>query len=334
MEAASQTAQLPDRGLGSLDVRRILPFAGLLALIAVGAYFAVESPLFLRWSNISNIIVQGAVVAIAAYGLTLVLIVGGGNIVTGGIDVSVGAVTGLSASLIAVCVAAGWPLGLAVLAGLGCAAAIGAINAIGAVIGLSALIVTLATMNIAAGVDTLLTDEAAVRLDHPVIEWIASSEVAGVPVIAAILALVTLLFYLAVHKTRIGLRAHAVGGNRISAHLAGIPIKRYVACAYLACALTAGLAGLLLVARIHGSSPGAGSILLLDIALASFISAIFSRHLVPNIPGTLLGAMFGALLTNGFTLTNVPTYWVTTVKGAVVLLVVGVAALASRQKDR
>jgi ribose transport system permease protein len=316
-----------------LDFRRLLPFAGVAALLVVSAYFSIRSADFLTWGNLSNITVQAAVVAVAAYGLTAVLIVGGGNIVTGGIDVSIGAVVGMSASIAAVALQGGDATWIAVALALGICAGFGLVNAIGAAVGLSPLIVTLATMYIAMGVDSLETGNATITTANSVANWVGSGKIAGVPVLTWILVLTTAAFYVVVHRTRIGLRAYAIGGNRAAAHVAGIPVRRYLACAYLVSSITGGFAGLLLLARIHGTIPGAGTDELLDIALASFISAIFSRRLVPNIGGTLAGALFGAILTNGFTLTNVPTYWVEVVKGALVLSVVATAALARRRSQ-
>jgi ribose transport system permease protein len=329
--ADAAAAARPSTSFGRAQT--LLPYAAALTIVAVAAYFAVESSLFLTWDNLQNIVVQSAVIAVAAYGLTVVLIVGGGSIVTGGIDISIGAVLGLAASVAALVIDAGSGELVGALAALAVCVAIGMVNGFGAIAGLPPLIVTLAMLNIATGVELLLTDSKTVSISSPAANWLSDGSLLGVPALAWVLAAVTLVFYVVVHRTRTGLRAHAVGGNRLGAHLAGINVRRYVWAAYVVASATAGLAGLLLLARIHGSTPGAGSVLLLDVALASFISTVFSRRLLPNIGGTLLGALFAGLLTNGFTLTNVPTYWVVTVKGALVLAVVAVAAQAGRGRE-
>jgi ribose transport system permease protein len=326
MATAEATAPIRE---SSGRLRAMLPYAAALAIVAVAGYFSLASSLFLTKSNLEHIVVQSAVIAVAAYGLTVVLIVGGGSIVTGGIDISVGAVLGLAASIAALLIDDGRSELLALAAVLAACSVFGIVNGFCAAVGLPPLIVTLATLNVATGVELLLTDSKTVSISSPTAEWLSDGSILGIPALAWVLAVITLVFYVVVHRTRTGLRAHAVGGNRVGAHLAGINVRRYMWAAYVVASATAGLAGLLLLARIHGSTPGAGGVLLLDIALASFISTVFSRRLLPNIGGTLLGALFAGLLTNGFTLTNVPTYWVVTVKGALVLAVVAVAALAA-----
>ena len=77
---------------------------------------------------------------------------------------------------------------------------------------------------------------------------------------------------------------------------------------------------------------GIGPLMLLDILLAAYVSAMFSRRWVINIPGVLLGAVFVGALTNCFTLTNIPTYWVLAVKGGLILIVVAATSL-QRQRE-
>jgi ribose transport system permease protein len=330
--AAADTTVAIERSERSGRWRALLPYGAGLAIVAVAAYFAVASPLFLTKGNLQNIVVQSTVVAVAAYGLTVVLIVGGGSIINGGIDISVGAVLGLASAVAALLIDGGHSEVVAAAAALGVCAVVGIVNGLGAVSGLPALIVTLGTLNIVTGFELLLSDSKTVGIASPASKWLADGTLLGVPPLAVVLLAISAGFYVAIHHTRVGMRAYAVGGNRAAAHLAGIGVKRYVFGAYAVAAVTAGVAGLLLLARIHASQPGAGGVLLLDIALASFISSIFSRRLLPNIGGTLVGALFAGLLTNGFTLTNVPTYWVSTVKGALVLGVVAAAALVSRRR--
>ena len=86
-----------------------------------------------------------------------------------------------------------------------------------------------------------------------------------------------------------------------------------------------------MLARLSGSVRGIGDIMLLDILLASYVSAMFSRRWVVNIPGTLIGALLVAALTNGFTLVNIPGYWVLAVKGALILFVVSATSLSKKR---
>jgi len=309
----------------------LLPYSGMAVVVLVAVWFATQSPVFLRASNIENIVVQGTVVAVAAFGLTVVLIGGGiQDVVEGGIDLSIGAVIGLTGAVAAV-LAATTSQGLAVLAAIGAGLVVGMANATAIGLGIRPLLATLAMMGIVGSVDLIITDNENQPVQGGIFDWLSEGSLLGLHPFIVILLVSALVFGIGVHRTRVGLRLHAVGGNRLAAQLAGLPVRRYVAATYLISGTIAGVAGVLLVSRLHGSTPGSGAILLLDVILASFLSTIFSRKLAPNIPGTLVGALFAAMLTNGFTLTNVPTYWIATVKGVLIIAVVGIAALNQRE---
>ncbi|MEU2613172.1 ABC transporter permease [Micromonospora sp. NPDC007271] len=310
---------------------RLLPFTGVLAVIVEIFVFAVNAPTFLSAGNLLNVVVQGSVVAVAAFGLTTVVIIGGDDVIRGGIDLSVGAAASLVGTIVAVgSVHRG--IGTALLLGLAAAVAIGLANALSVALGIRPLLATLAVSSIASSVDLLVSNNSQTTLNDPFFVWMRDAKPLGIPVPVFVVAVVFAVIWFVLGFTKAGVRAYAVGGNPLAARVAGIRVNRYIIVSYVVSGLTAGVAGMLLIARLSSSSPGAGSSILLDVILASLMSLIFSRRLVVNVPGTLVGALFVAALSNGFTLINIPTYWVSGVKGVLILAVVAISALGNTQR--
>jgi ribose transport system permease protein len=329
--SAATADRTGSRRVQQFNLRALLPFTGLIAVMVEVVFFSTQAPGFLTSSNLLNIFVQGAVVAVGAFGLAVVVIGGGDDVVTGGIDLSIGATIGLSGTTAALVLRGGSPVLLALAAALGVAVLVGTINAGAIALGIRPLLATLAMMGIATSADLLVSNNLQIPVKNGFFVWLRAGRPLGVPAPVVVLVVLFLLTWVVVGFTKIGVRLYATGGNPIAAQVAGIKIRRYVAVTYLFSGFCAGVAGVLLTARSSGSTPGAGSPLLLDIILAAFISVIFSRRLVVNILGTFVGGIFVAALTNGFTLINVPTFWVSGVKGALILLVVAVSALRGRK---
>jgi ribose transport system permease protein len=106
-------------------------------------------------------------------------------------------------------------------------------------------------------------------------------------------------------------------------------VQAYLAGTYIGAGLLAALAAIVQAARLSGSSPGSGDILL-SVVLTSLMSVVFSRRLLPSIGGTLLSVLFIGCLINGFQLLNVSSYWVNGVQGVLILFVVAVRSLSTR----
>jgi ribose transport system permease protein len=96
----------------------------------------------------------------------------------------------------------------------------------------------------------------------------------------------------------------------------------------------AWISAILVISRLSGSTRGIGALMLLDILLATYVSAMFSTKWSVNIPGAFLGAVFVGILTNGFTMINVPTYWTFGIKGLLVLLVVSATSFQQKRSAK
>lgn len=301
-----------------------------LAVAVVLAYFGVAARGFLSLSNLVNVVEQSAVLSVLAFGMTVVVIAGGTNVISGGIDLSIAANMGVSAAVFATTINGGFSDATAVVLTLGTGLLIGGLNAF-AVIGLGVLplLATLAVMNICIGAELVLTQNTVVTATSPLISAIASGSPLGVSVYAWFLIVATAVFTVFVQYTRWGLRLYAVGTHREAALAAGLSATKYEMASYLVAGLCGSLAALLSVAMLSGSSPGANDNLL-PVIVAALMGVVFSRRMVPTIGGTLLSVLFIRFLANGFQLINVSSYWVNGVQGLLILAVVSMTSLTKR----
>ena len=201
-----------------------------------------------------------------------------------------------------------------------------------AVIGIIPLLATLAMWRVVEGVEMLITNNVNVPVTSDFISWIADGRILFLPVPVVILLVSFAGFYLLIERTPLGYQVRATGGNADAAIQSGINVRRYTILTYVLASLAVAIASVIIIGRVSGSVRGIGPLMLLDILLAAYVSAMFSRRWVINIPGVLLGADFVRALTNGLTLPNIPTYWVPAEKGGLILIVVA-ATTQQRQRE-
>ncbi|GAA0959016.1 ABC transporter permease [Frigoribacterium faeni] len=313
---------------------RWISLLGWSVVLAEFVVLAVVSPSFATTGNAATILSQAAVYAIAGFGLAIVVITGGDDVVRGGIDLSSGAVVAVSGVVAALVAATGAGALPAIAAALAVSAGFGALNATVVVLGVSPLLVTLASGGIVTSVVYLATGNVKVPLDDAVFRWLRDGTVGGVPAPVLVLTVTAVVVGLAVGRTSWGVRSYAVGENPTAAAVTGVAVWRYVAGSYVLSALLAGVAGILLASRLAAAVPDVGEQILLDIVLTAYMSVVFSRRLVVTIGGTLVAAVFVAALSNGFTLLGVGSQWVGVVKGVLILAVLALAAVRERGVTR
>ena len=321
----------PAGGFGESARGFLLRTGSLASFALLVVFFTIESPFFLSLQNLGLVLEQSAVLAVLAFGMTIVVIGGGANVVTGGVDLSLAGNLGLGAAVYATALRAGAPDAIAVALTLATGLALGLLNAL-SVVGLriTPLLATLAAMNIAAGLELVLTENTAVPANSPLLDAIVDIGPFGVPVLGYILLVVSALLILLVEHTPVGLRLYAVGGHPEAARAAGLPVGAYVAGSYAASGLLGGFGAILYVAFLSGSTTGSGE-MLLSIVVTAFLGVVFSRRLVPTISGALLSALFIGVLIDGFQLLHLSSYWVSGVQGALIVLVV--AATTSQRRE-
>lgn len=305
----------------------LLLFAVLLTALAIG------SPTMVSAQNITSALIQASPIAIVAIGLSLVVIGGGDDVVVGGIDLSIPAGAALATAIISDQLTnRDASFIYAVALGILAAITVGAVNAfLVTVVGLTPILTTLATYASVVGIVRTLTANRRINVEDPTILWIRDSDLGGVPVPVLMMLLVFLGFGFLVHRTAYGMKLQTVGGSVDAALSVGLKPRPYVASSFIWAGFAAGIAGILLVARGSGMSPGIDERLLVDMVLATFVGAAFSARNVVTVLGAMLGAVLVAFMSTGLILNRVDNSWVDGWKGLLILLVVIAAALQTRR---
>jgi len=324
-------AEPPPRPAGNIAAAA-LRFGSLIAFAAILIVFSLTAPYFLSIGNIGNVLGQSAISGVLAIGLTIVLIAGGSNVVTGGIDLSLAANMGLSAAVYASLTQLGYGDATAIAAAILTGALIGTVNAIAVVYaGIVPLLATLAVMNVVAGLELVLTGNTVLPASTPFLSALSASDPFGIPVLAYVLLGFTAIATAIVQYTPLGLRLYAVGEFPDAARAAGLPLRRLLSGAFVASGVSGGIAGILSVSYLSGSTTGAGE-MLLPVVVTALLGSIFSRRLVPTVTGTLLSALLVGFLVNGFQLLNISSTLVSGVQGVLILIVVSATTLLRRQE--
>jgi ribose/xylose/arabinose/galactoside ABC-type transport system permease subunit len=298
-----------------------LPGFVVLALIV---FFSVETPSFATIRNVTALSSQAASLLIACLGSTFVVMMGS-------IDLSVGAIVILTGA-IGVRIMNSYGLGLSILpiaALIG--GALGLLNGIVYVRGrIQSFVVTLGSLSIFTGVGLNLLDGRAVEFTNEDFGDVAIGQVLPhVPNIALWAVGAWLVVVFVSQRTRFGRYMYLIGGGETVARTAGVPVDRFKVYAFGLSGLMAGLAAILLVARLGSAGPSLGSDLLLDTMAAIVVGGTSLAGGVGGPQRTLIGVLIIAILDNGLNLMGVSEYTQMIVKGAVVI----VAVLVSRESS-
>lgn len=271
---------------------------------------------FLSWENLSNIGRQVSINAIIASGMTLVII-------TGGIDLSVGAVMTLSMTVAAGAMLAGIPVAGAVGLGLGTGMLFGAFNGVLiAYARLPAIIVTLATMEIPRGLALLYTGGYPQSGLPASFSALGQGGLAGIPAPTLIMLAVVATGAVLLQFTVAGRYFYAIGGNEEAARLSGVAVARYRLLAYMLSGATAAVAGIVLSSRLMSGQPNAGLGYELDAIAAVVLGGASILGGRGSIVGTLIGALTLGVLNNGLNLMGVSPYMQKVFKGVIILLAI------------
>jgi ribose transport system permease protein len=300
------------------------PLWGLVILCIV---MTILSPYFLTFNNLFNVGTQIAVIAILALGQTFV-------IVSGGIDLSVGSVLGLAGIVFGWATAvANLPLPLALALGVGAGASAGLINGLLITLGnLPPFIATLAMLSAARGLALVISGGVPLNpIPGPILS-LGSGDLFGFVPLPVILMLVMWAITVGILlSTYAGRAMYAIGGNEEASRLSGINVSRQKLLIYTLSGLFAGIAGILLTARLASAQPQAGFTFELDAIAAVVIGGASLSGGVGSASGTLIGALILGVLRNGLNLLNVSAFWQQVVIGAVIALAVMTDTLRRRK---
>lgn len=296
-----------------------------LVFIAMLIVASILSPAFLSKTNLINVVRQMSVVGLIALGVT-------GVIVSAGIDLSSGSVVGLSAVVAAsLSQLPGYsaafykglqvPLFVAILAACGVGALVGLINgSLVAKTRIPPFIATLGTLTAIRGAALLYTSGRPISDLTDGYNFIGQGDLFGVPVPILLLVLMALVTHVLYSQTKFGKYVYAIGGNEQAARVSGINVGKYKMLMYVYAGFLAGLAGLVVSARIGSGQPGLGQGYELDAIAAAVIGgASLSAGGIGTVAGTIVGALIIGVLNNILDLTNVSAYWQQIIKGCIIV---------------
>ncbi len=300
-----------------------IPLFTLLALCVVTTMLTDR---FLSPINLNNILVQSSIMAVIAMGMTFV-------IVGGGFDLSVGSTAALSACVAAMVML---KMGIAagVIAGIMAGAFVGLVNGVTiAYLKVNPFITTLGTMVLFRGVVFLITGGQPVEgpegLPSSFVGF-GSARFLGIHALVWVPIILLAVLSWVMHATPYGRHIYATGGGREAAYLSGIPVARITASTYVICGALAGVAGVMLAARLQSGQPTAGEFYELT-AIAAVVLGGAALH---GGEGTLYKSVIGVfimiILGNSLNLLNVDSYWQRVAVGAVIIAAAAADSLRSK----
>ena len=244
-------------------------------------------------------------------------------ILTGGIDLSVGSVLGLSGGVVALLLASGAPVPLAILAGLVTGLLVGLINGLlVSRLKLPPFIATLGMLGIARGVVLLLTGARTIAPLPDAFNIIANGSILGLPSLFWILILVAIIAAFVLGRMIFGRYVYAVGSNAESSRLSGVPVNAVLVAVYSISGLLAGFAGVLTTSRLGAGIPTAGTGYELQAIAGAVIGGASLSGAKGRVIGAVLGALIMAILANGGNLLGVDPFYLQIAIGLLIILAV------------
>ncbi len=312
----------------------------LLLLMAMWFALSVETTTFWSANNMANLLRQGAMIAILAIGETFVII-------TGGIDLSVGAVAGVISMAVAWLLTHDLGFASSIAGAISISLAIGVLiglfHAFGVVqMGLPPFIMTLATMYALRGIGLLITNGATISITNDTFTGFSRASFLGfpwtdgswfaVPMLFWMVIVVAVPAYLLLSQSRWGRYLFAIGSNKEAARLSGVNVKAVTYMAYVVSAFCAAFVGILLAMRIGIGNPTQGDGWELQAIASSVIGGTSLFGAVGSVHGPLIGSFILTTINNGANLLNLNPFWQRIITGLLIILVVYFDTLRSRKR--
>ena len=287
----------------------------LVLLIFVAALILTTND-FLTLTNLDNLVRQVAVFAILSVGELFVIL-------TGGIDLSVGSILGLSGGVTALILASGASIPVAILVGLGVGLVVGLVNGLlVSRLKLPPFIATLGMLGIARGLVLLITGAKTIAQLPDAFNNIANGFILGLPSLFWILIIVTILAAFVLGRTIFGRYVYAVGSNAESSRLSGVPVNFVLLGVYCISGLLAGFAGVLTASRLGAGIPTAGTGYELQAIAGAVIGGASLSGAKGRAIGAVLGAVIMALLANGGNLLGIDPFYLQIAIGLLIIMAV------------
>lgn len=297
----------------------LIPYSRILILLVLCALISFFSPHFLQASNIINILRQAAILNILGVGMTVVII-------TGGIDLSNGAVLALSSCTAAILLKdAGLPMPIGIIAAVIIGSCCGLINGtMVAKVAIPPFVITYAMMFFTRGLAFLLLQGKIIYGFTPEFRFIGTGYLWGVPMPIIISAVATIIFIFIQKYTPFGSEIYAVGADEEASMLSGIRTKSVVIRVYILSGILSALAGIVYMARLNASEPVIGEAFPLDAIAAVLIGGTPLSGGEGGVGGTVIGALVITIIINAMNLLGISSLLQTFVLGALIIIMISV----------
>lgn len=294
-----------------------LRMASLALMIAM--VLSLASPHFLTSSNLFNLMDQSVVIGIVAIGMTFVIL-------TGGIDLSVGSVAGVTGIILGLALRE-VPIPIAIATAISAGALMGTISGVLiAVFGLAAFVVTLGMMAIGRSLSYVLSGQRTISGLPDELGNLVYFELGGLQMNVIILIVLYACAWVYLTRSRGGRTIYAVGSNKEAARISGLNVQFYTILPYAVSGALSAVAVTLIAAQIGSIDPLAGNLMELDAIAAVVIggASLFGGR--GSIIGTLFGVIIMVMIRNGMNLLGVSPYW----QGTAIGMIIIAAVLAER----
>ncbi len=305
------------------------PSGAFLAVIVLSVALAIAAPKSLSGDNLQVLAYSVANLAVVAFAQMVVL-------AAGGMDLSVGAIGGLTAVITGGLMEVwGVPPPLAILLGLLLGTGAGALNGFLVVrTGLSAFIVTLATASVFTGINLGLTAGKPFYYLPESFKALGNWTLAGVPGLLFVMLAIAAALWFLFSRVGLGKQILAMGANQRAAELAGVPVDRCRIIVHALAGLLAAFAGIILTARLGIAQPSIGNEWLLSSFAAPIIGGTLLSGGFLSVPGVVAGALLLTLVSNGLIQLNIDPYWTQLFSGLIILAAGGIDRLRSLNLER
>lgn len=315
-----------DIGLIRRWTRRLEVRMALLALV-IGAVLSFASPYFLTQNNLFNILDQSVVIGLVAIGMTFVIL-------TGGIDLSVGSVAGVSGIVLGLALKE-FPIPVAMSMAVGMGALFGLVSGLlVAWFGLASFVVTLGIMAIGRSLAFILSGQTSVSGLPSSLSDIVYTTVLGIPMNVIFLGIMYLLAWAYLTFTKGGRTIYAIGSNKEAARAAGLDVMFYSILPYVISGAFAAVAITFSIAQLLSADPLAGNLMELDAIAAVVIGGASLSGGRGSLIGTLLGVLIMVMIRNGLNLLGVSPFWQGSAIGTIIIVALLVERWVSGRASR
>jgi ribose/xylose/arabinose/galactoside ABC-type transport system permease subunit len=300
--------------------------------LAAGIFFQSKTQVFFNGGNLQSILLFMTSVSIVGYGMTII-------IVSGELDLSVGSIYGMSSMSAALLWKGGMHFLLAAFCGVLVGALAGLINGlIVTKLRVNSFIATLGTLNLYAGITLWISNNVAMSPGselpgYKIYEFIGISSPFGLPIQIYWLLIFSPIMWFILHRSIFGFRVAAIGGNKVAAESAHMPVTRIKLTAFTLTGALTAIAGIIDFSLVSSVSPTAGSTVMFSVLAAVIIGGAALSGGRGTMIGTLAGVFLLAVLTNGLGLLGAGAFAQLVLQGAVILIAISTDSLVSRKRQ-